>query len=59
LPSHGRLRAALYSMGAVTSEKHGKDGVARMNVRLPRADWNRLVAQQQLDPSITRNMAAG
>jgi GTP-binding protein HflX len=49
LPSHGRLRATLYNMGAVTGEEHGDDGVARISVRLPRADWNRLVAQQQLD----------
>jgi GTPase len=59
LPSHGRLRATLYSMGAVTKEVHGEDGVAKISVRLPRVDWNRLVAQQQLDPSITRSMAAG
>jgi GTP-binding protein HflX len=59
LPSHGRLRATLYSMGAVTHEEHGDDGIAKISVRLPRADWNRLVAQQQLDPSITRSMAAG
>jgi GTP-binding protein HflX len=58
-PNHGRLRATLYNMGAVAHEEHGEDGIARMSVRLPRADWNRLVAQQQLDPSITRSMAAG
>jgi GTP-binding protein HflX len=59
LPIHGRLRAILYSMGAVTAEVHGEDGIAKMTVRLPRVDWNRLVAQQQLDPAITRSMAAG
>ena len=59
LPSHGRLRASLYDMGAVVSEEHGDDGVARISVRLPRADWNRLVVQQKLDPSITRSMATG
>jgi GTP-binding protein HflX len=59
LPTHGRLRAALYDMGAVVSEEHGDDGVARISVRLPRADWNRLVVQQKMDPSITRSMAAG
>jgi GTP-binding protein HflX len=58
-PSHGRLRATLYSMGAVTAEVHGEDGIAKMTVRLPRVDWNRLVAQEQLDPAITRSMAAG
>ncbi|MEH6589982.1 MAG: ribosome rescue GTPase HflX [Halioglobus sp.] len=59
LPSHGRLRATLYSMGAVTHEEHTPEGIAKMSVRLPRSDWNRLVAQQVLDPSITRSMAAG
>jgi GTP-binding protein HflX len=59
LPSHGRLRAALYSMGAVTHEEHSEDGVARVRIRLPRAHWNRLVAQQKLDPAITRSVAAG
>ena len=57
-PTQGRLRAALYSMGAVTREEHGDDGVARITVRLPRADWNRLVVQQQLDSSITSSMVA-
>jgi GTP-binding protein HflX len=54
LPSHGRLRAALYNMGAVTGEEHGDDGVARVSVRLPRADWNRLVAQYEDMGSWTR-----
>ena len=58
-PDHGRLRATLYSMGAVTAEEHNAEGVAKISVRLPRADWNRLVAQQQLDPSLTQSMAAG
>jgi GTP-binding protein HflX len=56
-PAEGRLRAALYSMGAVTREEHGEDGIAKITVRLPRAEWNRLVVQQQLDPSITSSMA--
>ncbi|TXS89148.1 ribosome rescue GTPase HflX [Parahaliea aestuarii] len=42
-PDQGGLRAALYRMGAVQSEDYGEDGVAHLQVRLPRADWNRLM----------------
>jgi GTP-binding protein HflX len=42
-PGEGGLRAALYRLGAVDSEDYGADGVAHLQVRLPRADWNRLM----------------
>jgi GTP-binding protein HflX len=42
-PNEGSLRAALYNMGAVETEDYGDDGVAHLTVRLPRADWNRLM----------------
>lgn len=42
-PQEGGLRAALYSLGAVENEDYSDDGVARLSVRLPRADWNRLM----------------
>jgi GTP-binding protein HflX len=42
-PDQGGLRAALYRLGAVESEDYGEDGVAHLNVKLPRADWNRLI----------------
>ncbi|MBK6736579.1 MAG: GTPase HflX [Haliea sp.] len=42
-PQEGSLRAALYSLGAVEKENYGDDGVAHLSVRLPRADWNRLM----------------
>ena len=42
-PDQGRLRAALYRLGAVAAEDYGADGVAHLQVRLPRADWNRLM----------------
>jgi GTP-binding protein HflX len=42
-PGEGSLRAALYSMGAVETEDYADDGVAHLSVRLPRADWNRLM----------------
>lgn len=44
-PGQGGLRAALYRLGAVAAEHYGDDGVAHLNVRLPRADWNRLMKQ--------------
>ncbi|MGB1141617.1 MAG: GTPase HflX, partial [Halioglobus sp.] len=42
-PDQGGLRAALYDLGAVESERYGDDGVAHLHVRLPRTDWNRLM----------------
>jgi GTPase len=42
-PEQGSLRAALYRLGAVESENYSDDGVAHLQVRLPRADWNRLM----------------
>ncbi|MBN7795553.1 ribosome rescue GTPase HflX [Parahaliea mediterranea] len=42
-PDQGGLRAALYRLGAVQSEDYGDDGRAHLQVRLPRADWNRLM----------------
>ena len=42
-PDQGSLRAALYRLGAVEAEDYGDDGVAHLSVRLPRADWNRLM----------------
>jgi GTP-binding protein HflX len=42
-PNQGELRAAFYNLGAVRSEDYSAQGIARMNVRMPRADWNRLM----------------
>jgi GTP-binding protein HflX len=42
-PGQGSLRAAFYNMGAVQAEDYGDDGAAHLSVRLPRADWNRLM----------------
>jgi len=46
-PGQGRLRAALYRLGAVEEETHGDDGSAHLSVRLPRADWDRLMAAER------------
>jgi len=45
-PEQGRLRAALYRLGAVRDEHYGSDGAAHVSVRLPRVDWERLVASE-------------
>jgi GTP-binding protein HflX len=42
-PNQGSLRAAFYDMGAVEHEDYAENGVAHLSVRLPRADWNRLM----------------
>ncbi len=42
-PDQGRLRAALHRLGAVETEDYDEYGVAHLSVRLPRADWNRLM----------------
>jgi GTP-binding protein HflX len=42
-PDQGGLRAALYRLGAVEAEDYTDEGIARLSVRLPRADWNRLM----------------
>ncbi len=45
-PAQGRLRAALYKLGAVVNEEHGDDGIAHLEVRLPRSEWNRLMVAE-------------
>ncbi len=42
-PAQGKLRAELHRLGAVATEKFADDGGFCINVRLPRADWNRLM----------------
>lgn len=46
-PNQGQLRAALYRLGAVAAEQYSDDGVAHVSVRMPRSDWNRLMAQDE------------
>jgi GTP-binding protein HflX len=47
-PGQGGLRAALYRLGAVEAEDYDEHGVAHLSVRLPRADWNRLMRRGQV-----------
>ena len=41
-PAQGKLRAALYELGAVKSEEWLEAGGSALNVHLPEADWTRL-----------------
>jgi GTP-binding protein HflX len=47
-PAQGRLRASLYEIGAVQAENHGADGSVQLQLRLPRKDWQRLLAVEQV-----------
>jgi len=42
-PDQGGLRAAFYRLGAVQAEEFDERGLARLQLRLPRAQWNRLM----------------
>jgi len=44
-PDQGGLRAAFYRLGAVKAEEFDERGLARLQVRLPRAQWNRLMKE--------------
>jgi GTP-binding protein HflX len=46
-PDSSRLRAALHQLGAVTAEHYDSEGVAHLAIRLPRADWERLLASER------------
>lgn len=45
-PEQSRLRAALHDIGAVEAETFSADGNAHLQLRLPRADWDRLMARE-------------
>ena len=44
-PDQARLRAALHALGAVQEEAFADDGSARLRIRMPRAEWERLQAR--------------
>ena len=46
--SHGRFRAQLFAVGAVQNERYTDDGQSVLQVRLPRADLNRLLSREGL-----------
>ncbi len=47
---YARLRAQFFAAGAVQNEEHDEEGSSLLAVRLPRADFNRLVAREGLEP---------
>ncbi|MFD2643791.1 ribosome rescue GTPase HflX [Pseudomonas japonica] len=47
---YARLRAQFFAAGAVQNEAHDEEGSSLLAVRLPRADFNRLVAREGLEP---------
>ncbi len=49
-PEHGRLRARLYSAGAVLSECAAEDGFSRLEIRAPRVELLRLLHREVDDP---------
>lgn len=47
----GRLRAQLFELGAVQSEAHDEEGCTLLQVRLPRAELNRLASRAGWQPA--------
>lgn len=47
----GRLRAQLFSLGAVQSEAHDEQGGSLLAIRLPRAELHRLVSREGMEPA--------
>lgn len=41
-PSEGKLRAALFKLGAIESEVFQEDGSSLLSIKLPQRDWERL-----------------
>ena len=50
LPGHGRLRAKLYSKGAVRQESTDDSGAVSMTISLPRHDFERLLQDEGITP---------
>jgi GTP-binding protein HflX len=46
--AQGRLRARLFSFDAVLDEEMNDDGSQRLKIRLPEADWQRLLAAESI-----------
>ena len=45
-PSAGRLRSILHEMKAIQQEAFDENGDCLLQIRLPLADWNRLLKQE-------------
>lgn len=46
----GRLRAAFYQQQVVVSEHYNEEGVAELELRLPKSDFCRIISAEQLNP---------
>jgi len=51
-PGQGRLRARCYRMGIVQAEHNAENGDCRLQLRMPRADLLRLMAEEGIDNSM-------
>lgn len=49
-PGLGRLRARLFAAGAVLGEQVEADGTTELSIRMPGAEYRRLVSAEQIDP---------
>ncbi|WP_019528065.1 ribosome rescue GTPase HflX [Dasania marina] len=49
MPSQGRLRATLYELNVVSSEHYSEQGLCELQIRLPKSDFNRIVAAENLN----------
>ena len=56
-PDQGRLRAALYQLGAVQQETHSDDGLVQLQVRLSGKEWRRLLAVEQITEDSVLSLA--
>jgi GTP-binding protein HflX len=50
-PAQGRLRSRFYQLGTVLSEAADEEGNTVLQLRLPRADFLRLLAEAGIDPT--------
>ncbi len=50
--AEARLRALFYAAGAVTAEQIAEDGRQQLDLRLPRADFNRLLKREGWQPEV-------
>ena len=52
-PAQGRLRAALYQLNAVSHEQVNDAGGFELDIKLPRSDWDRLIAKESEPITLT------
>jgi GTPase len=48
-PEQSRVRALLYRLGAVRSERNDESGNVWLSINLPRRDWLQLVSREQIN----------